>query len=306
MSIIEEIAAERARQIAVEGWTPEHDDQHSGGELARAAACYAAGDHQNGLWPWHEDWWKPSTRRRDLIKAAALLVAEIERRDRGPQEPPMTTPDATQGPDAHRKSFWVLERDGRYLSLRHEPSPHGGTYIVPGWTDSIVEARHWPSYQYADMERRGLGHPFWMSTPVEHAFIGAYSDGDLPEPSIPTPPDLSLLRPGGEVDVRVRVRLVNDDGSFVAQEAIYNSLMYFEAPTYSPRSITAIHAPARVAEPERPIAVGDGVRDPRGRFGRSGGAGWTAQCTAVLYEDNTWMDWSTDHLTRVAPAGGGA
>ena len=35
------IAAERARQVSVEGWTPEHDDQATNGSLAIAAACYA-------------------------------------------------------------------------------------------------------------------------------------------------------------------------------------------------------------------------------------------------------------------------
>ena len=28
-------------------------------------------------WPWYSRWWKPTSDRRDLIKAAALLVAEI-------------------------------------------------------------------------------------------------------------------------------------------------------------------------------------------------------------------------------------
>jgi hypothetical protein len=40
MTGIELIAAERQRQQAVEGWTPEHDRHHSGGELARAATAY--------------------------------------------------------------------------------------------------------------------------------------------------------------------------------------------------------------------------------------------------------------------------
>lgn len=43
MSAIDEIAAERRRQIAVEGWTPEHDDGHADGEIAEAAACYCIG-----------------------------------------------------------------------------------------------------------------------------------------------------------------------------------------------------------------------------------------------------------------------
>ena len=35
------------------------------------------------MWPgWAWSWWKPKNRRHDLIRAAALIVAEIERIDR--------------------------------------------------------------------------------------------------------------------------------------------------------------------------------------------------------------------------------
>lgn len=91
-SVIEEIAAERRRQIASENWTPEHDDMHDRGEMADAAASYilngSGSPHPapDGAvptwWPWCRSWWKPTTRRRDLIKAAALIVVEIERLDR--------------------------------------------------------------------------------------------------------------------------------------------------------------------------------------------------------------------------------
>ena len=81
MSVIDEIEAERRRQIDVEGWTPEHDDQHADGSLAQAAACYAIGSPL--YWPWDCKWWKPKGERRDLVRAAALIVAEIERLDRG-------------------------------------------------------------------------------------------------------------------------------------------------------------------------------------------------------------------------------
>jgi hypothetical protein len=90
MTAIEEIAAERKRQVEQEGWAPEHDDEHGGGELAKAAACYALGHHTVSniggdrihIWPW-ENWaWKPTTPRRNLVKAAALIVAEVERLDR--------------------------------------------------------------------------------------------------------------------------------------------------------------------------------------------------------------------------------
>ncbi|SUC86034.1 hypothetical protein [Pseudomonas aeruginosa] len=88
-----DVQAERKRQIEAEGWTPEHDDAHSHGEMARAAACYAlAGSSAPNdgtaallvslAWPWDEQWWKPSTARRDMVKACALGLAEIERLDR--------------------------------------------------------------------------------------------------------------------------------------------------------------------------------------------------------------------------------
>ena len=82
-----DVAAERRRQIEAEGWTPEHDDEHGAGEMAAAAACYALNAAGCGCevarnWPWDRSWWKPSTARRDLVKAGALILAEIERLDR--------------------------------------------------------------------------------------------------------------------------------------------------------------------------------------------------------------------------------
>lgn len=87
MTVIAEIEAERLRQVSAEGWTPSHDDDHNRAELARAAVCYADPLNEARLnpppkWPWDASWWKPKDRRRDLIRAAALIVAEIERLDR--------------------------------------------------------------------------------------------------------------------------------------------------------------------------------------------------------------------------------
>ena len=81
-----DVIAERRRQISAECWTPEHDDAHRNGELAQAAACYADGEFSD-IWPWDESWWKPTTRRRNLVKAGALILAEIERLDRLPAPP---------------------------------------------------------------------------------------------------------------------------------------------------------------------------------------------------------------------------
>ena len=84
-----DVLAERQRQIEVEGWTPENDDAYQSGDIADAAACYAMtsprmrGDRSAPFdWPWVGRWWKPTDRRRNLVKAGALILAEIERLDR--------------------------------------------------------------------------------------------------------------------------------------------------------------------------------------------------------------------------------
>lgn len=82
------IANERERQIAQEGWTAEHDEGHATGELIEAAECYLRTDHYSAEqsrraapvnWPWESTAWKPTTRVRDLVKAGALIAAEIDR-----------------------------------------------------------------------------------------------------------------------------------------------------------------------------------------------------------------------------------
>jgi hypothetical protein len=91
----EAIAVERAAQLLREGFTPKHDAEHVQGELADAAACYAliasyqartgmkdVSGHVPPLgWPWEAAWWKPSAEpMKNLVRAGALLAAEIDRR----------------------------------------------------------------------------------------------------------------------------------------------------------------------------------------------------------------------------------
>lgn len=85
----DDVLAERQRQVAQEGWSESNDDEYRLGELAAAAACYChpepAMDDTRGVpfsWPWNATWWKPTDRRRNLVKAGALILAEIERLDR--------------------------------------------------------------------------------------------------------------------------------------------------------------------------------------------------------------------------------
>jgi hypothetical protein len=96
-NVVQEILAERRRQIEAEGYSAAHDDGYNDGALARAAAAYALLAGTSGWplvirpatntsapswWPWRAKFWKPKDARRDLTRAAALLVAEIERLDR--------------------------------------------------------------------------------------------------------------------------------------------------------------------------------------------------------------------------------
>jgi len=92
------IDAERERQKSVEGWTEAHDDEHYESELALAAGAYCESAAKPKilarslgkafaipkLWPrgWGNDWWKPKNPRADLVRAGALIIAEIERLDR--------------------------------------------------------------------------------------------------------------------------------------------------------------------------------------------------------------------------------
>lgn len=96
---IDLIAAERIRQVEVEGWDAAHDDGHGDGSLLTVAVFYLqnAGGHkylghtipieldERGVpvgFPWDAEWWKPKTPLRDLVRAGALCIAERERRQR--------------------------------------------------------------------------------------------------------------------------------------------------------------------------------------------------------------------------------
>lgn len=103
----DQIAEERMRQIQVEGWTADHDDDHEGGELALAGAAYAGAATGERLYrvdrdagrelrlldafpqDWADYWDKRKFKRatkaekiRMLVKAGALIAAEIDRMQR--------------------------------------------------------------------------------------------------------------------------------------------------------------------------------------------------------------------------------
>lgn len=89
------IAGERARQIFARGWTGDHDDSHTDGELIGAAMAYAAAGwgwsvndaaKTRKFWPWDVENFHPSESPIvNLVRAGALIAAEIDRRTRAEQ-----------------------------------------------------------------------------------------------------------------------------------------------------------------------------------------------------------------------------
>lgn len=89
---MQDVIDERNRQKEQEGFSSLHDADHSPGDLSSAACCYALNaifqmqgqgpiEGTPGWWPWDEKWWKPADPRRDLVRAAALIIAEIDKLD---------------------------------------------------------------------------------------------------------------------------------------------------------------------------------------------------------------------------------
>lgn len=97
MKALELIRKERERQISKEGYDADHDGHHIRGELSEAAAAYAkctsamlrGADADEfpadmmvdaGDWPFEESAWKLTDDPiRNLVKAGALIVAELDR-----------------------------------------------------------------------------------------------------------------------------------------------------------------------------------------------------------------------------------
>lgn len=78
---------ERDRQETVEGYDYHHDDQWTDGELADAAIAYLIEGQGYRLqlprfWPWDISTFKPKDRISNLVRAGALIAAEIDRLQR--------------------------------------------------------------------------------------------------------------------------------------------------------------------------------------------------------------------------------
>lgn len=94
MEIYTEIRQEY-RQLTRDGLPPQEADQYIDGSITHAAGAYLSiattsfyplalreilQRDAKELWPWSEESWNPSAApRKNLIRAAAYIVAEIER-----------------------------------------------------------------------------------------------------------------------------------------------------------------------------------------------------------------------------------
>lgn len=82
------IEGEREHQYYDNGFKDEHDDQHTKGELIRAANCYMMSVYFPNepmgevMWPWRSPFKPYDDPLRNLAAAGALIAAEIDRRER--------------------------------------------------------------------------------------------------------------------------------------------------------------------------------------------------------------------------------
>ncbi len=135
MSVLDEIRAERAKQVR-KGYNAKHDDEHDDGSIAVQAAALADNNHEP-----HRDLWglaldHKHRRREQLIIAAALLVAEIERLDRAGRKVVVTITREQVPPRSvkryRRASPWVYHLNG-VLSLNFPTLPAAKKHARERW-----------------------------------------------------------------------------------------------------------------------------------------------------------------------------
>lgn len=97
------VMTERLEQIFKHGYDQAHDNEHPLINLVLAASCYggvafsvlygnsplAAQRYYAPVWPWQPESFKPRDTRANLVKAAALLLAAIDRLDATATDAPL-------------------------------------------------------------------------------------------------------------------------------------------------------------------------------------------------------------------------
>ena len=214
----EDVAAERRRQVEAEGWTPEHDDEHSTQELAFAAACYATadeGDAPPAVWPWHLSWWKPTDRRHNLVKAGALILAEIDRIDR----------TAARNLGTQESSSMSAEPEKCY-STNREDFNHSTLWDALNELDENSGLRAGVTIYEAEANRRTAGHYFDTDSLFEQMGERAYEHGgehadDFPDVSPEKEAELKkLVRAWLDANVKVNFYTVSNCREIIVTESM--------------------------------------------------------------------------------------
>jgi hypothetical protein len=77
------IREERRRQIEVEGYDAKHDFNEPLNNIVAAAVSYAMVDidkqEAEAWWNWDFKYWKPKDRKRNLVRAGALIAAALDK-----------------------------------------------------------------------------------------------------------------------------------------------------------------------------------------------------------------------------------
>ncbi|PZU62344.1 MAG: hypothetical protein DI552_00300 [Brevundimonas sp.] len=137
-----DIVAERQYQISRHGWSRDHDDTHADGAIANAAADYASTGQQpiSTSWAYGSKVVDKEPRRQQLVKAGALIIAEIERLDRqraremaAPSGDVITSAELIANTDSARGAIRVPgETDDRRIYGQPEPTP------ARKWVDEVA------------------------------------------------------------------------------------------------------------------------------------------------------------------------
>lgn len=119
------IMAERARQVEGEGYSKSDDAEHRYGQLIMAAVAYANAAYRQVLnptvkpkelafcqWPWSPEAWKPGDKIRNLVKAGALLAAEIDR----------ILDEEPEGEQYHTKVVYRVSEEGAEVISMSKPT----------------------------------------------------------------------------------------------------------------------------------------------------------------------------------------
>lgn len=137
-----DVLAERQRQVTAEGMTHLNDDAYYENQLSQAAGCYAMHAFNNGqrnfvpaCWPWDESWWKLTTPRRNLVKAGALILAEIERLDRATGAPAVQAEQLSGNTEQVTKCWCHACRPVTMADMRFVVCPECGNKRCPHAND---------------------------------------------------------------------------------------------------------------------------------------------------------------------------